>query len=276
MKWMNRLVLTMSVVAFAVAGCGGGSSGGGTTTPAATSAKTITALTNAANWMYTTALAVPGALPTGGGASLKAAAPEINCTGTATGYECVIWDESGSATSADHKCNVSGDWDSATMTFDLAYDCYTFKPDADVTVDGNWTATVVINTANMPTASVKDVGGALAKADATATCDVDDVADTCGQTFSGGGATCSVDCEGAATCTSAAAVFSIQWTAGTRGVTITDPCGTYTIASGTTSGNDMCMPTNSSFDASFSINGTINGTAIDQEMNVGCDFEDAL
>lgn len=274
MRWMRGIVLAVGVFALAAAGCGGGD-GGGTTTPSATSAKTISALSGATSWMYGIASLIPGALPAGGGASLKATTPSISCTGTAAGYECVIWDSLGSATSADHKCDVTGTWDAATWNFELAYDCYTFNPDTYSTVDGNWTATIVINSQNMPTASVKDVGDAMAKADA-ADCDIDDLANACGQTYSGGGATCSVSCDSAPTCLSTVAVFTIQWTAGSRGVTVTDPCGSYTIEPGTTSSNDTCMPTSTSFSSSFNITGTVNGEAIDQAINVACDFEGAV
>lgn len=274
MKWKG-LVVAVSVLALSAMGCGGdstGGGGGGTTTPTATSSKTLLALSNATGWMYGTSSLIVGAVQGGGGASIKAETTSISCTGTLDGFSCVIWDSQGSATSTDHKCDVTG---SATMdtlyTFNLAYDCYGFKPSETGTVDGNWDAEITINPDAMPTASVNmSADGGFEKAETDGECSVEDIADACGQTFSCDGGTCTVECGGTATCSEAQALAILVWTVGSRGVVVTDECGTYNLATGSTTDTTMCVPTQTSFNMTFVIDATINGEAVNDTINVNC------
>ena len=269
MKRITGMLLVAGIVAFVAVGCGSSSSTNGTTpsaTPSATSAQTLNAMTNAMMWMNdsmgTIAIAVGST-----GASVKVTEATIDCTGTSGSFECTIWDALGSATSADHKCDVTGSYSESLYTFDLAYDCYTYEPVSDVMVDGNWTASITINYSTAASASAKNA--AVAKED-TSSCDVEDIADACGQALTMEGGSCSVECESTSACSEAAAVAMIGWTVGSRGVNMTDECGSYDIAVGTTSLMALCIPSSTQFLMSLSINGTINNTAIDENIDVDC------
>ncbi len=271
MKWMRGIAVAAVIVAMAA--CGGSSDsstgGGGTTgtTPAATSAATMAAMTNASMWMYGTALGIPGALPTAMVVK-ETTYGNVSCTGTYSGFECVIWDSLGSATSSDHKCDVTGSMDAMGNSFTLAYDCVNFNPDTSVTVDGNWTVDMTVSDmGSMASASVeKDV----TKEDATGGCDVESVADVCGSSMTVGEGTCSVECGSSAACDAGSALMTMTWTVGSRGITMTDDCGTYVIDPGTTSSIYLCSASSTGFVISFDMSGVINDGAVDEVITIDC------
>jgi len=269
MKKITGLLAVAAIVAFVATGCGssGSNSANTSTTPAATSTTTMNAMSNAAQWMWTSSTdSILGAVGAGAGAS-KTTSANIQCTGTYADFTCVIWDDEGSATSDDHKCDITGNYDTSLYSFDLTYDCYTFYPSSDVSVDGNWTASIDVATTTATSAS-KSVYGS--KTDSTGDCDIDDISNACGETYTFDGGSCSAYCDGEASCTEAAAMAVVSWTAGSRGVYTTDACGTYNIGAGTASVMAFCQPSASQFIMSSTINGTINGTIIDENIDVDC------
>ena len=275
-------MLAVSVAIFAMAACGGGDStttdgGGSTTTPGVTSAKTTNAMSNATVWMYENTMNFRTLLAGGATASVKETytdeADRVSCTVEPAGtFECRIWDAEGSLTSSDNVCVVKGSFDAISYFMTSAtYDCYNYNPEAGVLVDGKWVAEFIVNEAAMSTASVSK---SVNKEDTSAGCEVEDVEDVCGQTVDTGGASCTVLC-GELTCTSAEAVVVISWTVdATRGLTMTDECGTYEFSPGFVSATNICLDAASAssmtMSMSFDINGSINGEAFEQDMSVDC------
>lgn len=268
MKKITGMLLAVAVVALVAAGCGSSGSDDGTTTPPATSTTTMNAMGNATQWMSDTTVQIQSAFAAGTGTSIKTVSGNnISCVGTIGGFTCTIWDDLGSATSTDHKCDITGSYASATYFFDLEYDCYTFEPTTDVSVDGNWTATISYNGASTSTSASKDLG--VAK-ETSSSCDVDEIANACGQTYTFDGGSCTATCDGAASCTSANAIVVAEWTVGSRGINMTDACGTYVVETGTSAVMAFCQPSSSQFVMSSTFAGTINGTAIDENIDVDC------
>jgi hypothetical protein len=278
MKRFTGVLVAACIVGLVAVGCGssdGTNTGGGGTpsaTPAATSAKTMYAMFNANSWMYSSTLPLAGAIQQAGAMVKEVETDMISCTGVPSGFECVIWDSQGSATSSDHKCDVTGTWTQNTSEFDIAYDCYTYIPGDNAIVDGNWTASITVNSYAMSSEVPADDVKAVYKDDAASECDIDDIADVCGTTFTSGDGFCSVDCDDEALCTAANALVIIQWTAGSRGVTMTDECGTYVIASGSTHDVAACMLSDTEFVMTFIMNGTINGDVIDETIDLDCEY----
>ena len=274
MKRITGMLLVVGIVALVAAGCGSSDSStdDGVTpsvTPAATSTRTLSAMTNATMWMSNSSVAIPAAIASAS-ASVKLTSEEdmISCLGNAGNFECVIWDASGNADSADHKCVITGSYSESPYTFNLDYDCYTYEPASDVVVDGNWTAILAVNDSTTASASAKNA--AVAKEDTSGTCEVEDIADACGETFTTEDGSCTVTCGSNTACSAATAMATVEWTVGSRGVSMTDVCGTYDITVGTTSLMAFCMPSSTQFLMSSSINGTINGTAINENIDVDC------
>lgn len=266
MKRITGMLVAAMIVAIVAVGCGSSSdSTNSGTTPSATSTTTMTAMNNAGLWMSESIAVIPGALPATG-ASIKVSESTISCTGTVAGFDCVIWDALGSATSTDHMCDITGSYDQTLHSFDLAYDCYTYEPASGVLVDGNWTARITINFAT--TATAKALG--LTKEDTVSSCDVEDVANACGETFTFEDGSCTATCDGPAACTEAAAMSTVEWTVGSRGINMMDACGNYDIAAGTSSLMTFCAPSNTNFIISSTVNGTINGTVIDENIDIDC------
>jgi hypothetical protein len=270
MKKIAGMMVAVAAIALIAVGCGGsGDSTNTSTTPSATSTTTVSAMSNAGLWMSEMVGAIPGALG-GTGASVKTTAGSIQCTGTLGGFECVIWDDLGSATSSDHKCDITGSYDDTVYGFDLTYDCYTFEPATGVSVDGNWTASITINNSATATSASKNVYAA--KADDSSDCDVENVSNACGETYTFEGGSCTATCGGAAMCTTANAIALVEWTVLERGITMTDACGTYVISAGTTSSMAFCMPSDSQFIMTSTMSGTINGSIIDENIDIDCTF----
>lgn len=268
MKRITGFLAAAAIAAFIAAGCGGGSDSANTsTTPSATSSTTVTAMANAAQWMSDSTVWIQGELA-GTGTSLKSSEGSISCVGTVSNFTCVIWDDQGSATSTDHICNITGSYDNAAYAFDLEYDCYSFEPSTYALVDGNWTASVIYSGATTTASASKDVSVVKETGDA---CDIEEIANACGETYTFDGGSCTTTCNSAsAACTATDASVTIDWEVGSRGINMTDECGTYVIAAGTSSTMAFCMPSNSQFIVSSTMNGTINGTAIDENMDVDC------
>lgn len=270
MKRISGILMAAAIVAFIAAGCGGSSSSNnGGTTPPATSSTTMTAMANASQWMSDTTVLIQSAL-NGTTTSVKTVSGNnIQCTGTYGGFDCTIWDDLGSSSSADHKCDVTGTYNTTLYSFDLDYDCYTFEPATNVSVDGNWTASISFNNTNTATSASKDAGTAKATSDS---CDVEEISNVCGQTYTFDGGSCTATCDGTSSCTSSNALVVIEWTVGSRGITMIDECGTYVIASGTSATMLFCMPSNYQFIMSSTMNGTINGTSVDQNIDIDCTY----
>lgn len=269
MKRTVGMLAVAVIVALVAAGCGGGGSSGSSSTPTATSAKTLNAMSNAGQWMNETTGLILGAVPNTGASAKVISGSNIQCTGTYGGFECVIWDDQGgSATSSDHKCDITGTYSQAFYAFDLAYECYTFYPISDTMVDGNWTASITVNYNNLNAAAT--AGDVNVVKQTAGSCDVSDVSNACDRTVNFDGGNCEVVCDGTTSCTEAAAMTIVVWTVGSRGVTMTDACGTYEVETGTSSTMAFCMPSNSNFIMSSTINGTINGSSISESVDVNC------
>jgi hypothetical protein len=101
-------------------------------------------------------------------------------------------------------------------------------------------------------------------------CEVDEISDACGQTYTFDGGSCTATCDGSPSCTQANAVSIVEWVVGSRGINMTDACGTYDVEPGTSATMAFCMPSNSQFIMSSTMAGTINGATLDENIDVDC------
>lgn len=276
MKLMKGVAVVAGMLALMIAGCGGsGTTTNGTTTPAATSAKSANAAATFVNVGSTiTSLVWQSFGQQGAGIVAKTAQDGVmvqcdwaSLEATWT-LDCVVWDSQGSATSSDHICNMTGSLDTQNLRFDINYDCYNFNPTGDLTVDGNYNAVITISqnfgaqTAN--TCSCKGVN--TTKQDSECTIE-DNVTE-----FECDGMTCSWDTNTTPLCAAANADVVSVVTVGSRGVTVTDPCGTYTYSPGTTMNSQICTPTDTNVTFTFILDGVFNGEDVNITYNVDCDL----
>lgn len=280
MKWMKGVAVVAGMLALMIAGCGGGSTPSSSDTPAASSAKTMNVLGGMSSLLYESMFGIMGTYE--GGAAIVAKSletlkvgeePRISCNNwiqVAAGlqFECVVWDSLGSATSADHKCDITGVWASPAYQFDLTYDCENFNPDSDVTVDGSYTVVFTISEEAFASQTVKAcLGKHTDTTKAVAECAIEDAATE----FESDGATCSWNNETTPLCATQDALFSAQITIGADGVTVVDPCGTFNFGAGTTMTTTGCTPTQTLINMTFTLNGTFNGQVVSETYNVSCE-----
>ena len=283
---ISRGLLIAAGIAVLAAGCGGsdGTDGidPGIGAPAASSAATMNMMGTISYGMFAALESIMGTYS--GGAAIVAKDLEafkategetgISCdwTGTQTdpSFTCVVWDSQGSATTADHKCDVTGNWvyDPNLMVVELSYNCVNFNPDTSITVDGSYTADITVDLEALSTlTSVKTCFGKQADSTkALAECTIQE-----GTEFQGGDGTCSWDSDATPLCATAGALFSIQFTVGADGLMVVDPCGTYTYGAGTLMSTAACMPSETLMYMTFTLDGTFNGAVVNETYNVSCE-----
>jgi hypothetical protein len=276
MKWMKGVIVVAGMLALMIAGCGGGgTTDTSTDTPAATSAKSASAAATFINvGGAITGLVLQDFGQQGAGMVTKAAQDGVmvDCDWASLEatwqLDCVVWDSQGSATSSDHMCNMTGNLDTQNLRFDLTYDCYNFSPTGDLTIDGNYTAVITVSpdfgTQTVNSCSCKGVDAT--KQDSECTIE-DNVTE-----FECDGMTCSWDTNTTPLCAAANADVVAVVTVGSRGVTVTDPCGTYTYSTGTTMNSQICTPTDTNVTFTFILDGVFNGQDVNITYNVDCDL----
>jgi hypothetical protein len=283
MKLMRVLALVVCITAIAITGCGGDDTdggGGGGGEPSAMSPATWAVLAQASFFQYAVAASIFPTAPPALFMSAKYAigiGANITCDWTNSDFDCTMWDDRGSETGDDFKCDINGslsvDLPQDLATFMMNFNCTNFSSednDEDY-INGQWASTVKLNLGFAFNISMgSDTGFHVAKADTTEDCPYPTTGDACGQTYTDEEATCDVICGGTPLCDESAALSVVTWTAGTGGVVLTTTCGTFTITENSTSTDSICVGSLDDFTVSFDPNATINSTTINQNVDLDC------
>jgi hypothetical protein len=281
MKISNGFTLFAAIAVLAFSGCSGGdssASGGGVTAAAVKSTSSNVMATSARFgwWGQVIAGQILGTLGAGTGTNFACEWRNDNSQ-----VSCKTWDSRGSEAGNEFMCTIQGSYDSSLSRFTLNYDCYDYRSledtDEQFEIDGEWSAMITLNTSFS-----FDAFNAYAAVDAqkqTATdCTIDSIEDVCGGTFADSDATYTVDCDGNLVCSDSGDewAFSIDWTAGTRGVLVTHTCGSTVsqvdMGTGSAMTADVCQPSASQLNISFTRDGTINNEPVSDMIDLLVQF----
>jgi len=278
MKFAKLFVLAVAMII--AAGCGSSS---GTTsntnatadTPASTSAKSAAALMSFGSTGINGIGSVMGTFSGNAGASsIKSESTSVNIScnwaevASLWNFTCVAWDSQGSATSDSHKCDIVGSMNADTYSFDIAYDCYTLMVDENTTVDGNYAASITIDSSFFSDEAAMTLGkGYKTDTQTSDECSLSDASTD----FEDADSSCTWDNSSTPICVAQDAIFTLSYTVGARGVTVIDECGTYTLGSGTNMIGHGCELSDVQMDVSFTLDGTFNGEDVNTVYNVSCD-----
>jgi len=262
---MKRCLALAAVLVIALAACGGSSSssntGGTIPTPTSNATKHLTA-----SLMFSQFDMVGAIMNSIGGAAqvIKETSPTITCSQVnSTTYSCTATDSVGGT------ANLTATLDEATSTMTVVVESDGFHPESDTVVDGSYTLTAWVDQSVYMSASA----GAQTAIDASPSKSTDDLIE------------CEVDddtldpeglcAETTQICTQQDATVYMTITIGSEGLTVTDPCGTYTWAAGTTMTAAFCGDLSSSampVILTFTMNGTFNGQTVNETFSIECDF----
>ena len=265
MKKMS-IVAVIAALALGLAACGGSDSGSstggttGTTTNAqamGTSSKVLTGSMQLVQPLFAAIAGAPAAQ-----VIKSSTGPTVTCTETgANQFTCNMTDEFGGTASC------TGTADPTAYSFDFNCTFNNFKPDSSTTVDGAFEWKVSYNAAGF--------GGASAMVAKQYASTGKSSADECNYTEDDiDGTTYCQETTEACTESSATHMMHFSIVIGPNGLTYTDICGTFTYGPNATMTMDWCSANIQSAVVLFtaSINGTFNGTSINESANISCDF----
>lgn len=262
--WKSAALTAVAIASMtAAAACGGGDSTTSGTTPTSTPAATSAAVKSMSIGVvqYTQDVLTQAMNAMGGAAqTIKEATYSVSCT--------VLGDYSATCTVNDGTggyCDIAFNMNQAGNAFDMEMSCYDFHPATNVVVDGDYSVTVSVSDTAFASASM-----AAKSEPSTAKVESEDCTITEDMTYP---PECS-DAQGQ-TCTEAASTIFMEFLVGSRGLSVTDECGTYVFGSGTTMTTALCGDLQSYiYLFTFTLDGIFNGSAVSEIYSMSCDFSD--
>ena len=260
----KKLAVAVALLAL-IAACGGGSDsgGGGGTNPAPTSAKSVAADMKALNMAYQAYSNIAPIIFGGGAQVVKETSSDIavECSDTSSAsFSCTATDSLGGT------CTVTGSATQATYTFEMAMNCTNFHPDSDTTIDGDYTATVIYH-AGAAAMTTKNSGFLKLTGNKTTgdECTIEDNDTSIDDGTCTEGGTCEASSNNL--------IVRLEFLVGSGGLTITDPCGTYSYSAGFNMSSNLCMTEGTTnFIVNFSVEGTQNGETANFSETWTCNY----